>query len=180
MSNIKSSSIVILRTVIQKKGEPFENQFLSSLSPELKKVYQSVLNTTWTPEDIQGQIYEKCANALFPHDQDKLISLGKLIAQHSYTGVYRIFIRIPSRQFVLKRWANIWQTYHDDGQPYIETTDRSATLIVRDLPMLPKATRLVTCGHILTILEMVNAENGRVQHIDNNPNAWCWRVTWTK
>lgn len=179
MPNIKGTSIVIIRKVLRKNNQHLEDQLLATLSPDLKKLYLNAMTTTWTPENLQGDLYQKCADVLFPKEKDKLFLLGKLIAENTYTGIYKIFLRIPNVHFVIKRWINIWKSFHDHGVPEIDNyTDHTIDLVVRQLPDLPATTRQVVSGHILAILELIGVKYGKVDHNDQDAKAWRWHINW--
>ncbi len=180
MPNIKGTSIVNLRNYFKKQPPEKERLLLERLTPELQKIYLTAVTTTWTPEQLQGQFYEACADVIFPGHPERYILLGKLIAEATYSGVYKIFLRIPKMEFVIKRWPVIWQVHHDTGKPsYQNYREGHIEFTVEDLPVLPAATRYVVCGHILKITELVGVKSCQVIHEDKDPHAWRWLVSWT-
>ncbi len=179
MPNIKGTSIVNLRNYFKKQPPEKEKELLGRLSPELQKIYLTAVTTSWTPEELQGEFYTACADIIFPNDIEPLVSLGKLIAEYTYHGVYKIFLRIPKMDFVIKRWPAIWQVHHDSGKPFYENyRDGHIELVVTGLPVLPKSTRYVICGHMLKITELVGIKSCQVVHEDRNPDAWRWLLSW--
>ena len=78
------------------------------LSPELKEFYEKITYTKWNSFDKIMEIYEAAPRILFPDDPHQLFKLGKVIAERSYSTIYRIFLRLPTVNYVMKSSANIF------------------------------------------------------------------------
>lgn len=180
MSKTKGTDVAALRKLIQLKGQGFEPTFLAALTPELAKLYREILPFTWTPVEQQTELYAAAAAALFPGHPEPMRELGRAMAQQTFSGIYKIFLRIPSMSFILSRVAQMWQTYYDAGEASVEEyTGRSGVLVVRNFPELPRRMREVVCGHLQVLVEATGAKQVRVVLNDRDPAAWRWEVSFT-
>jgi hypothetical protein len=101
------------------------------------------------------------------------------MAELSYSGIYKIFLRIPTIEFIFKRAARIWKTYFEKGDASIETVSaKCVDLVVANFPELPKPMRELANGHYLVLLQATGAKHIRIEMLDQDPNAWRWRVSW--
>lgn len=180
MSKTKGTDVAALRRLIQEKGPGSEAAFVASLTPELAGLYRDILPFTWTPVEKQTELYAAAAAALFPGHPEPMRELGRAMAQQTFSGIYKIFLRIPSMSFILSRVAQMWQTYYDTGEACVEDfTGKSGALVVRNFPDLPRRMREVVCGHLQVLVEATGAKHVRVVLNDRDPNAWRWEVSFT-
>jgi hypothetical protein len=179
MAKTKGTDIVGLRKIIQAKGVDFEREFIKDLPEYLSKMYQSALHNTWSPVEKQTELYLLAASMLFPDDPDSMLKLGKAMAEKSFSTVYKVFLRIPTKQYIMARTAQVWSTYYDHGRACTENfTPTSVDFVVRDFPDLPDKLRELICGHLVVILEMTGSRNIRVQRADIPTKEWRWLLTW--
>ncbi len=179
MAKTKGTDIVALRRYFRELGPESEKRFYQTLSPEVQNLYDTILATSWTEVEKQMAIYQAAADFLFPGDTVPMTSLGKLLAKRSFSGVYRFFLRVPSIQFIFKRAANIWRAYYNTGNAAVkEISPRTIELVVNNFPDMPRPMREMAMGHYRVILETAGAKNIRMDMLDNNPQAWRWRVSW--
>lgn len=179
MGKIKGTDIVGLKKLFKKKDPPLEEEFLSQLSDSDRQIYKSIVATTWTPVETQARFYLAAGETLYPGRSNAVILLHHELAEQAYSGIYSIFLRIPSLKYVIKRVATLWTSYYDQGIAEVKNiTDSSLDFFVGGFPDLPKALRDATTGHISVILQKVGLSNVHVYHIDAVPNKWHWQVTW--
>ncbi len=179
MPNTKGTDVLALRKMLQERGPQAEQEFLQRLNPELQNLYRSIMATTWSPVEQQTALYEAAAEVLFPGEAEPLRQLGRALAKRSFTGIYRIFLRLPTMQFIMNRTAEVWLTYYNAGEAVVENfVDRHGDFVVRRFPELPRKMREVICGHLSVILELTGAKNVRVTIVDRDPQAWRWQLTW--
>ncbi len=179
MPKVKGTDVVTLREELRKRGPTVETPFLQRLSEADRQAYLTMMPVSWTSLDGITRIHETAARQLFPGEADPMRRLGQLIARRVYSGVYSVFLRIPSIPLVLSRTASIWHTYFDAGTAGIEKVGSHAVnLVVRDFPTLTPGLRSFICGHVSAILELAGAKEVNVVLDETDPQAWRWRVTW--
>jgi hypothetical protein len=179
MANVRGTSISTLRKILQTAGPDSERVFLASLTPDLLDLYKHALHATWTPIEKQIRLYLAAAKVLFPGRPQPLHWLGRELADKIYSGIFRIFLRIPSVSFVLSKHAQIWAMYFDQGEARTENvTRRGGDMVVAGFASLPREMREIVGGHISVLLERAGAAEVRVVLDDADPEAWRWKVTW--
>lgn len=179
MELTKGADVIALRKILAEKGEAVEQAFLQKLTPELVELYQGIMATSWTPVDKQMAIYTAAAEALFPGQPEHMANLGYALAQKTFTGIYRIFFRIPSIAFIMKRVATLWRSYYNKGDASVENVkSKSLELVVRNFPELRRKMLEVAKGHSRYIIELTGARHVHVELKDDEPEAWRWIMRW--
>ncbi|MCD4814427.1 hypothetical protein K8S19_12155 [bacterium] len=179
MALSKCSDVVNLRKIFSEANPELEKKFTASLSGDLEKIYNKVVSTSWAPEEEVAQIYFFAAQILYPTNPDRLILLGKAMSYKSYTGIYKVFLRIPNIQFIVKRAAGIWKTYHDKGEASVENiTKNSADFVVRKFPDYPEYSREIVKGHLLILFELTGHKNAVVIFKEIDSQELRWQMQW--
>jgi hypothetical protein len=177
MPKTKGTDVMALRKLLQERGPEFEQAFVAALTPELAELYRTILHFTWTPVEKQTELYAAAAAALYPGHPEPMRELGRAMALQTFSGIYKIFLRLPTMSFIMSRTAQMWQTYYDAGEASVENfTGKTGTLLVRKFPELPRKMREVVCGHLQVLIEATGAKHVRVQLLDSDPNAWRWEI----
>lgn len=180
MANTKGTDVVGLRKIFAEAGPEMEQKLLEKLTPEQRHLYENAVSTTLSPVGLQTDLYERAAEVLFGQDSNRMVRLGKTMANRSYSTVYKLFFRIPKVEFLISRVATMWLTYYDTGEAEIKKfTGKSGSLVVRHFPSLPRKLREVIAGHLTVILELTGAKVVHVLVCDDDPEAWEWKLTWS-
>jgi hypothetical protein len=180
MSRIKGTDVASLRTLIREKGPETEQRLLAPLTPALRQLYLETTPVTWNPVEAQAELYERAAEVLFPGQPAAIMEMHRVLSRMSYSGIYKVFVRIPTVEFIAQRAASVWGKYYDAGEAKIENaTKASLDFVVRRFPQLPHALREATTGHLLTMLEMTRVRDPKVTSPAHTPEAWVWHVTWS-
>lgn len=179
MSRTKGTDVVALREVFKLQGAAVENAFLAKLPDRLRDLYRQIVATSWSEVADQMAIYQAAAEILFPGETNRMVRLGMLLAERSFTGIYKVFLRIPTIEFILGRAARIWNSYYDKGDAtVVKVSAKCAELIVQNFPDLPRPMREVANGHYEVLLKMTGARNVRISLNEDDPSTWRWRISW--
>ena len=180
MPRVKGTDVASLRNYIKGKGPEAERELLDRLPVALRRVYLETSPLTWNPVEEQGELYEVAASYLFPDQAEPIVEMHKVLARMSYSGIYRVFVRIPTVDFIAKRAASVWRSYYDSGEASTENaTGTSLDFVVRHFPGLPRALREATTGHLAALLELTRAKSPAIAPPPHDPEAWVWHITWT-
>ncbi len=175
----KGADVMSLRKILRERGAAVEKAFQDRLTPELQEVYRGIVATSWTPVEQQMAIYQAAAQTLFPGLDEPMARLGHALAQQTFTGMYRIFFRIPSISFIMQRVAMVWRSYYNLGEAMVENVQpKRVDFVVRDFPQLPYPMLEVAKGHSRCILEMTGAKMIQITLDTHDPQAWRWRLSW--
>lgn len=177
MVHTKGTDMVALRKIICEFNQ--ESILFEKLSVELQKTYKAIIATTWTPIDIQMEIYQNAAAVLFPNSQNAMEDLGSALARKTFSGIYKVFLRIPTLEFIMNRVAMVWKSYYTKGEAVIENCqNEQVDFVVRNFAELPLPMCYVASGHCRSIVEMTGRKNVKVVLKKNNPESWRWVITW--
>jgi len=180
MPRVKGTDVASLRNLIKGKGPQAERDFLDRLPVALRTLFLETSPLTWNPVDEQGDLYEVAASFLFPDKPEPIVEMHRVLARMSYSGIYRVFVRIPTVDFIAKRAASVWRSYYDSGEATTENeTGTSLDFVVRHFPGLPRALREATTGHLSALLELTRAKSPAIVPPAQTPEAWVWHITWT-
>ena len=179
MAKIKGTDLTILRNLIRDQGPAAESKLLSQLSEEAGKVYRTALPILWIPIEIQAQIYEAAAAELYPRSSNPVQDLFMVVSSKTYSTIYKVFLSIPSLEFIMSQAAKVWGNYYDKGKAFIENkSEKSVDFVVVDFPDLPKAMREATISHVAFLAKNSGLKAVQVTLDESNPNKWVWHVTW--
>jgi hypothetical protein len=174
---LKGTDMIALRKIMREKSK--EEELGELLTIEQQAAYQAILSTNWAPLEEQMIIYQAAANVLFPDDENPFEALGYALAQKTFTGLYRVFVRIPTLEFVLKRAAIVWTSFFSKGEATIvNLKKKQVDYVVTGIPELSQSMGYIVSGHCKVLAEITGRENVEVEFIDTNPEIWCWRLTW--
>ncbi len=179
MAKQKGTNIVALRKLFREKGEAMEKQFLECLTPEQERLYRTAIATTMTPVEKQTELYVMAAQTLYARQADPLYELGLELANRSYTGIYRLFLKIPKPSYVISKAAAIWGTYYDQGHGDLENIKKNGVdFILKDIPDLPQPALHYIAGHAVKLLQLAGARNVAVDIDSSQSTCWRWKLNW--
>lgn len=102
-----------------------------------------------------------------------------MVAGKQFTGIYKLFLRIPSVSFIVKNVSSTYNTLMDSGKARIDDlTSNGATFAISGLSELTSIQREYISGVITCILELAGAKNLNVVKVENNPQEWKWKISW--
>ena len=179
MAMTKGTDVMALRPLIAARGAEVERCYIESLTPAARTLFAEVMAFSWSPVEVQAEVYLKAAKLLFPDAAEPMFELGRALARKTYSGIYKVFLRVPTIPYILGRASSMWKTFFDTGEASIERVEaKSVELVVRGYPDYPQPMREMAKGHMTVLLEMTRARNPLVRHIATDPQAWRWRASW--
>ncbi len=179
MALVKATDYGAVRKLAVKRGKDFEESFVAALSPEHAKAYRQVMVFDWLAVEEHARFLTEAASLLYPNHPLQLLQLGRDMAELTFSGVYRVFLRIPTIPFLISRAATMYKTFYDTGEATAECLQPGrADLEVRGFPEKPQALRITTTGHVQVLLERTGTKGVRVTHRDGDPQCWRWSAHW--
>jgi hypothetical protein len=177
MLKTKGTDIVIIRKVL--KTEKKADLFIRKLSPELREVYNRIITSTWYSVEHATKLFDAAAEVFFPDEPDQFQSLGKMMAHETFSGVYRIFLKIPTLHFILQRVSNVWKMYFNCGKARVEKKGKCKLLfIVEQFPEMPRNMRKICEGYFAEVLDIVGIQGYKIVHYEDNAKQWRWSIEW--
>ncbi len=183
MARIKATRYMLMRNLIQERGPEFARRFRARLDPKERERLDTSLPVSWVDfKDIpaQGDMVTVAADMFFPGRADGIQQVAAMLAKAGLSGIYKIFLMIPSVEFVIHRVAKLWHTYNDTGDASVEDfRGTSGTIVVRQFPDMPPKHRQYLEGYIAGVLELTRAKNIKIDRDETDPQAWKWNVRWS-
>jgi len=181
MAKVKGAVNNDIKELLIEKGITRTGYLEKKLSKEAWEIFILATPVRWISLEIAEEIVEVGAQELYPEDNERLIKLGSSCAQRAMNGIHRMFIRIPSSYFVLKRVAQIWRTYYDQGAAQIvdfNEDKKEFYMVVTGIPELPPAMRKFVGGFVVGMMALVGYDKTQIRCLENNPEKWKWHLTW--
>lgn len=179
MSKVKGTGLVLLRDLIKEQNPDYLDVFKNKLTPTQWNEFQTIHSLAWRELENSPGAIGIGAQLFFPDDPDAIQRIGFLLAQKALTGVYRIFLRIPSPHHVIQRTANLWRQYHGAGKAHMENVQpNSCVLFVEDYPDMFDWLIEYLCGYLQGTFELTRANNVRVKCIEKQQSTIKWLINW--
>jgi len=121
---IKGTVVKSMQDYIKEKHSEKYNEWFDMLPSESKKIFSDIIFASEVYELIDGIIKptEVVAVLFFNADTEKAAyECGKYSGYKALKSVYRIFLKITSVDFVLRRAASIFSAYYASGK--LETNE---------------------------------------------------------
>jgi hypothetical protein len=118
MSNVKGAAITArLRFVRERHGDAGLRRLLDEVSPAARAALDArVLPQAWVPYDHFVEV-AVTADRLFGRGDLALCQeMGRHAAEVNLPTLYRIFYRLGSVQYILRKAAQLWSVHYDSGQ----------------------------------------------------------------
>jgi hypothetical protein len=180
MAEVKATSVCYLKLRLRELAGDVERAFLERLPPGVAHHYLEALPLSWVPVEAAGSIYEHGAPLLFPGNTLAIWQLGYETALTSYTGIYRMLLRVASVPLIIERAERLWRNHHTDGDITTESTDVGlVTMSVSNYPVLAEPLRELVAGYIAALCALTGAKNASVRRDDRQP-TWRWIVSWSE
>jgi hypothetical protein len=113
MVQIKGSSVLETVQAIKKRvGDAAYDKIVSLLNDEAKKMFQAeIFSSTWYPLDAFAHFLEVEIKVLANGNEEVIIRGAELVAERQLGGIYKVFVKLGSPEFVIKRISAVHATY---------------------------------------------------------------------
>ena len=114
MVEIKGSVVSdSIKSVKEKFGEQIYATIVNQLHGETRALFEraSILSSSWYPLDAFTEFLEQDINVTAQGKEQELIRRAELVIERQLGGIYKMFVKFGTPQFVLNRLTVIHQTY---------------------------------------------------------------------
>lgn len=165
---IKGTSVKSTYNFVNKTHSAQEQLWLDSLPETSRELMTSaVMSTQWYPI-IDGMItpVQKIADLFYDGDENRTAyEVGKFSAIEGLKGVYKIFVKMASPIFVLKRSPRIFNTYYSDVNfEILESDSNKAVFLVKGFKKVHESIFSRIDGWIEETLRIIGAKPIEVSH----------------
>lgn len=167
MMQVKGSAIASIPKFIEnKQGKDGLNRWLNSLSPASKGIYSNMImaNQWYSYADSMDEPVKKMVDMFYRGDPRGAWESGKYSADIGLNGVYKIFVKAGSPEFIMKRAPSIMAGYYNPSQ--INLIESSAKKCVIQISNFQGITPLIEArlgGWMERALEINGCKNLRVE-----------------
>lgn len=111
----KGSAILdTVRAIRKRSGDEGYAQLLAGLDDEARAVFQgTILPTGWYPLDAFVRLLALDLQQTAGGDEQALVGRTEWLVERQLRGIYRLFVRLGSPEFVLKRISLVHLTYYN-------------------------------------------------------------------
>lgn len=166
MAQVTGTAVVAsLRYVKERFGGDALQRVLAALSDDERKVLDAgILASSWYPMPLFLRFMREAERQLAAQEDSVIRRMGAASAEYGIKGVYKIFFKMGSPEFVIGRAARVFGSYYDSGR--IEVVETRAGRAVLDLHGFEGAPQF--CERILGWMEktvqMAGARDLRSDH----------------
>lgn len=183
MAHVKGSRI-IPRLKYLDKNDPggIREKILSELEPELAdKIRKGIIAGQWYPVSGYVQLHRLLDKYLGRGDGQLCRKLGRISAQEAFNGLYKMFFKFGSAEFVMTSAPLTWRQLYDSGSLRIqnESADegdyRQYRMIIEEFDCPAEEIWNVLAGWVEGTLEMTGAKDIKVAVAARRvaPNSLC-------
>jgi hypothetical protein len=167
MTQVKGTAVQSsLRYVRERFGPAALDGVLRALPAENRALLSgTILASTWYPIVALLAYMKQAERQLGPQEPNVLYDMGRASCDHGVTGVYKIFFKVGSPEFVTSRSARVFSSYYDTGElRLIESRDgySAAEVVGIEPPAAEFCARFH--GWMHRTLELAGARNLRSSH----------------
>jgi uncharacterized protein (TIGR02265 family) len=166
MAQVKGTAVTAsIRYVNERFGADAFRRILRFLPDADRQILEAgVLASSWYPMPLFLRFMQEAEQQLSPKEPDVIRRMGAASAEYGIRGVYKIFFRMGSPEFIIGRAARVFGSYYDTGR--IEVVETGPGRAVLDLSGFSGAPQF--CERILGWMEktvqMAGAKNLRANH----------------
>jgi hypothetical protein len=179
MTNVKATNTCTLKKIVHAQGTDFETAFLHELNEKARITYDCAITSAWITDEREKEIMDVAVAFFFRNHPDPYYELGCLLAQHTLTGIYKVFLRIPTIPYVIRRGSLLWSSFMKKGRvDFKHVKKHSACVVISDIPEFRLYQHELLRGYMHVILEIMGKTDIQIQLDDSNPAAWTWSLQW--
>jgi hypothetical protein len=128
---IKGTAVKTTPEFVKAKFRDRYYEWIENL-PDLSRdiVGQPVFSTSWY--DLYNAVIlptEKTGDLFFQSHIEAALELGRYSSEVALSGIYKIFIKISSPQFVLSRATNVFATYYNPAEIQIISSKGNSAIL---------------------------------------------------
>lgn len=174
----------IVQWVKDNHGEEGVARLWDVLHPATQKmVEEGPLVTNWYPLPVFEEFVAAADRILGSGDLSVAYEMGKFSAYYGMKTVYKIFLKVGSPEFVLKKSANIWSRYFNRGRMQAQQIeDKHWILELHDFDYTSEVFCPRVTGWIQGVADLSGAKQGQVSHTNcrckGDPNC-IWTLRWS-
>ncbi|MEW6516350.1 MAG: hypothetical protein AB1439_05525 [candidate division FCPU426 bacterium] len=162
MARVKGSALIARLNFLRDQCTPEQQTRVRALlSAEMVELLENgAFASQWYPLQYLVEFSRAIDQVKGQGDGALLVEMGRRSAGEAVRGIYKIFFKFGSPEFIIQRAAQVWNRYYDSGQLQTEVKGKGCvhiTLSAFDTPMHEHC--LSVLGWIQGVVEASGAKN---------------------
>lgn len=117
MARVKGTAVQSsLRYVRERFGEEALGTVVAALPEGEQAALGSILASSWYPMPAFLRFMQEASRALGAREPEVIRNMGRASADYGVTGVYKIFFKVGSPEFIISRATRVFSSYYDTGR----------------------------------------------------------------
>jgi hypothetical protein len=164
---VKGIAIITIPLFIKERlGKGGLNQWIDALTPEARKVYQaSVLVSVWYPlKELLIEPLRKMCDLFYAGDLKGARESGRFSADYSLKGIYKIFVKLGSPEFMLRRAGNILPIYYTPSEmKVVESRKGQGIVHITQFPDMDQVLEIRIAGWMERAIEISGGKQPNIK-----------------
>ncbi len=184
MSKIKGSTIISRLKFAEVKGSAqTKDEVIQKLSPDFQdKIKIGILMAAWYPFDYYVELHRTIDQVMGKGDLTLLLDVGKYSAELAVHGVTKIFFKLGSPEFIMKRASAVWHQHYTSGlmEP-IFGEKKTVTFLVKEFEEDSNEMLVTVAGWIQRTVELSGGRSVTISYKKfREPSGMTYQydVTW--
>lgn len=161
LARVKGTAVrASLRFLQDRFGPTGTGAVLERLEPEDRELVASgLLDSVWYPMPLLLRLMRAAKEAHGSAEPELPRTMGRASAEAGVRGVYKVFFRVGSPQFIISRASRVFGSYYDTGEiRVVESRAGRAVLEVENFEGSPEFCERIL-GWMERTMEMAGAKN---------------------
>lgn len=117
MAKVKGTAVQSsLRYVRERFGGEALARVVAGLPEADRGPLEAALASSWCPMDAFLRFMQEAKRQLAAREPDVVRNMGRASADYGVTGVYKIFFKVGSPEFIISRATRVFSSYYDTGR----------------------------------------------------------------
>lgn len=184
--NIKAQGLLnAAKWIEETHGQAALRDVLRACSPELRDRYTSAIAINWHPLTELVEFLSVADAQLGRGDGKIAEEIGASAARSNMKGVFvRLLFYVAQPEFLMRRIAQIWRQFNDEGEMLLVAFDeRAATIEVTGVPQPQRLFCATLTGWAREVARAMGASNPVVRHTEcraRGGKRCVWQLRWSE
>jgi hypothetical protein len=162
MIEIKGSAVLDTVLAIKRRaGEDAYMKIVGMLDAETKKVFQSeIASSSWYSLDLFTRFLDLEIKVLANGNEEMIVRGAEAVIERQLRGIYKVFVKLGSPEFIIKRIAAVHATYFNGVPIHVEMNGaKGATIKYTGFEPQHRLIGYAIIGFFRKALEISGAKN---------------------
>jgi hypothetical protein len=122
MIEIKGSAVLeTVQAVKRRAGQDAYEKIIGLLDPETRKVFQAEISpSSWYSLDVFTRFLAFEIKVLANGNEEMIVRGAETVIERQLRGIYKVFVKLGSPEFIIKRIAAVHATYFNGVPIHVE------------------------------------------------------------